>query len=436
MGHVFISYCHADTAYVRGLDLHLTGSGLHVWYDDELQHGDAWRKVVEQQIDACDAFVVVMTPAAGQSEWVGREIDRAVAAGRPIRPILLEGAAFPRFTDVHYETVHNASMPGRRFLADLRRLAGYDDALADQVRPPAGRAQVPTRDLETAGGASSVVFSPDGFHVAAGTVDGPVHIWNALTGATVQRLAGHGGLVSTVAYRGDGRVLATGGWDATVRLWDSFTGKPIRTLEGHTQDVNALAFTADGTRIVSAGEDTLLRVWDVATGQREDLVVPHSEAILGLATDPAGRYLATASADRSVVLWDARQLRPVAMFTGHTDGVAAVAFSPDGGCLAAAGRDRTIRLWRLTDGSSTGQVLVGHTDKVWTVAFSHDSRHIASGADDRTVRVWDVATGRLVNTFADYGGQIWGVVFSPATWWLAVACGSRERAARILDLGP
>ncbi|MEV4514370.1 TIR domain-containing protein [Dactylosporangium sp. NPDC049525] len=430
MGYVFISYSRADSHYVQALAGHLLGSGLDVWYDDELRNGDDWRRVVRHRVESCDAFVVVMTPPAEASEWVNREIDWAVAANRPVRPVLLEGASFQRLDDLHHEAVQGAAMPGRRYVAGLRRLAGHDDDLAEQVAPRTPQAAVPARDLPAGGTVSSIAFSPDGFHVAGGTADGGLHVWNARTGATVHTMRSGDGLLSAVAYRGDGRVLATAGWEATVRLWDPFSGELIRTLDGPTQDVNGMVFA--GPRLLSVGEDTMLRVWDAA-GHRLDLAVPHAEAVQGIAADPTGRLLATAGADGQVVLWDAQALRPVTTLAGHTDGVAAVAFSPTGDRLASAGRDHTVRLWRTADGT-TERVLTGHVEKVWTVAVSRDGRQVASGGDDRTVRVWDAATGEQLHRFKDHGGQIWGVAYSPAAAWLAVACGSRTHSARILDL--
>ncbi|GGM37096.1 WD40 repeat domain-containing protein [Dactylosporangium sucinum] len=430
VGYVFISYSRADSHYAKALAGHLMGSGLDVWYDDELRNGDDWRRVVRQRVESCDAFVVVMTPSAEVSEWVNWEIDWAVAAGRPIRPVLLEGASFRRLDDLHHEAVQGAAMPGRRYVAGLRGLAGYDDDLAKQVPPTTPKAAVPARDLPAGGAISSIAFSPDGFHVAGGAADGRLYVWNARTGAAVHMMRAGDGLLSAVSYRGDGRVLATAGWDATVRLWDPFSGELIRTLGGPTQDVNGVVFA--GPRLLSVGEDTMLRVWDTA-GHRRDLAVPHAAAVMAIAADPTGRLLATAGADGLVGLWDAQALRPVATLAGHTDGVNAVAFSPNGDRLASAGRDHTVRLWRTADGT-TERVLTGHVEKVWTVAFSRDGRRVASGGDDRTVRVWDAATGEQLQPFADYGGQIWGVAYSPAATWLAVACGSRSRSARILDL--
>ncbi len=65
---------------------------------------------------------------------------------------------------------------------------------------------------------SALMYSPDGntlAHGCSGTL-----LWNPLTGALKNRLAGHAGTVTSVTYHPDGNILATAGQDGTVLLWD------------------------------------------------------------------------------------------------------------------------------------------------------------------------------------------------------------------------
>jgi hypothetical protein len=77
--------------------------------------------VVRTQVDTCAAFVVVMTPSAEETEWVGREIDQAQQEGRQIRPLLLAGTRFFRLAELQYEDVRDNSMPSGRFIDQLTK---------------------------------------------------------------------------------------------------------------------------------------------------------------------------------------------------------------------------------------------------------------------------------------------------------------------------
>jgi hypothetical protein len=95
---VFLSYGGDGDGrpYARRLAQHLTESGVGVWFDGNVTPGDEWPEVLAEKIDTSAALVVVMTPEAGQSRWVTREILRAERLAKPIVPLLLAG--MPLFT--------------------------------------------------------------------------------------------------------------------------------------------------------------------------------------------------------------------------------------------------------------------------------------------------------------------------------------------------
>jgi WD40 repeat protein len=64
--------------------------------------------------------------------------------------------------------------------------------------------------------------------------------------------------VFTVAWSPDGKHLASGSWDTTVQVWDATTGHLVFTYRGHSDIVGALAWPPDGNRIASV--DDQLRV--------------------------------------------------------------------------------------------------------------------------------------------------------------------------------
>ena len=122
-GHVFISYAREDQAYARELAADLRTHGLGVWMDDRIDFGDRWWQTIVQAVRASAAVIVVMTPAAEQSEWVEREILLAQREKKPIFPLLLRGQGFPLLITVQYANVTQGQMPPDSFYERLARVA-------------------------------------------------------------------------------------------------------------------------------------------------------------------------------------------------------------------------------------------------------------------------------------------------------------------------
>jgi hypothetical protein len=89
--YVFVSYSHQDEGYARRLAEALEQEGLSAWIDDRIDYGTQWPRVIEQHLDDCSAFIVIMTPRSYQSDWVQNELNRAKRKGKPIFPLYLEG---------------------------------------------------------------------------------------------------------------------------------------------------------------------------------------------------------------------------------------------------------------------------------------------------------------------------------------------------------
>ena len=118
--YVFISYAHADAAYVKVLVAALDAAGVPWWYDERLEGGDRFGRVLAERIDGCAAFVLVMSPAAAASAYVAKEVRRAQRSRRPIYPLLLAGEPLPAVADRQYVSVAGAVPPPARFVDTLR----------------------------------------------------------------------------------------------------------------------------------------------------------------------------------------------------------------------------------------------------------------------------------------------------------------------------
>jgi hypothetical protein len=133
---VVVSYSRSDRTYVDQLAAYLGAQAIPVWYDRSIEAGAQFTAVIQQQIDACLAVVVVCTPSAMASEWVNREITYAVNQHKPILPLVLAPSpAHILLADRQQENVIGGRMPDGAFVSRLRALGGVLPAMAPAPAP-------------------------------------------------------------------------------------------------------------------------------------------------------------------------------------------------------------------------------------------------------------------------------------------------------------
>ena len=123
MGHIFISYSHKDKDYVHKLQEALQNEGFDVWIDDRIDYGTQWPKVIQDQLDACDAFIVVVSENSYESEWVQNEVARAKWKGKPFFPLLLNGDPWLSIQVTQWVDVRDKSLPPKKFYERLAHVA-------------------------------------------------------------------------------------------------------------------------------------------------------------------------------------------------------------------------------------------------------------------------------------------------------------------------
>jgi hypothetical protein len=123
MGHIFISYSHKDSEYAHALADRLQSMGFAVWIDARLDYGSQWPHKIQEQLDSCDAFILIMSPRSFVSEWVQGELQRAKRKAKPVFPLLLEGdEPWLSVESIQYYDVRNRRLPDDEFFADLKHV--------------------------------------------------------------------------------------------------------------------------------------------------------------------------------------------------------------------------------------------------------------------------------------------------------------------------
>ncbi|MCL4368249.1 MAG: hypothetical protein M1337_03660 [Actinobacteria bacterium] len=115
----------------------------------------------------------------------------------------------------------------------------------------------------------SLAMTPDGkilATVVAGMVNqqfiGLIKLWDAASGSELGTLTQTDGTARSIVFSPDGRLLAAGS-DNGIELWDTARRQRLLTLSGHTGSVGDLAFSPDGATLASGSGDGTVRLWRV-----------------------------------------------------------------------------------------------------------------------------------------------------------------------------
>jgi hypothetical protein len=129
-----VSYSSQDRSEVLRRVQAFKIAGISVFQEIlDLDPGERWEKALYHEIDNCDVFLLFWSKAAAASEWVGKEIDYALArrgdnADNPpaIQPVPIEGPPIvpppARLRDLHFNDallVHISAASSRGRLTTL-----------------------------------------------------------------------------------------------------------------------------------------------------------------------------------------------------------------------------------------------------------------------------------------------------------------------------
>lgn len=100
-GHVFICYSRTDERFVIDLATKLKNVGVPVWLDQwDIPDGANWDKTIEDAIISCPKLIVVLSPAAVESDEVQSEWHKALKEKKKVIPILYKTCEIPRRLDL------------------------------------------------------------------------------------------------------------------------------------------------------------------------------------------------------------------------------------------------------------------------------------------------------------------------------------------------
>ena len=296
-------------------------------------------------------------------------------------------------------------------IAEIERWRGKK-ILIPPVTPPATWRNIATFSGHEGLFASvtAVAIAPDEQHIASGSEDKTVRLWNLATGKEVVVLHGHTQFVQSVAFHPhQSDLLVSAGRDRLIKLWDWVAQREICSIAAHGQQVNTVTFSPDGQWLASGSADKTVKLWST-NGELISTFAAHQLAVNAVAFAPLALLIASASADATVRIWNLETAKLVRTLKGHTQAVRAIAFSPDGQLLASGGEDKTIRLWDVASGRCI-RVISGHSWSVSALMFESNDILI-SGSWDKTMKVWQVETGEAIAQWVGHTDSITSLAIS------------------------
>ena len=135
MADVFISYARATIRQAQAAAAGLRALGYTVWLDEDLPVHRAYSRVIEEQLAAARAALVLWSPDAVVSEWVMSEADRARSEKKLVQA-MLEEVRLP----MPFDQIQCADLRGWQGEADARGWKAALASIAELVgaREPAG----------------------------------------------------------------------------------------------------------------------------------------------------------------------------------------------------------------------------------------------------------------------------------------------------------
>lgn len=134
-GHdIFISYSRGDRAAARHFAKSLEDEGFTVWWDAALHSGESFDQVIERELRAATAAIVLWSPRSVVSRWVRAEATLADRQGKLI-PVIIEQCERP----IIFELTHSIDLADWVGDKGDPRWQGLVDDIARLVRDRAPR---------------------------------------------------------------------------------------------------------------------------------------------------------------------------------------------------------------------------------------------------------------------------------------------------------
>ena len=274
----------------------------------------------------------------------------------------------------------------------------------------------PFREHLLAEPVQQVVFSADSRSFYTINKNGSVSIWDAKTLSKQHSLSSELGPASSIVLSPNGSHLIAGTGSGQLWVLDARDLQVVAQRNTQSGKILPVGFSADGKFLVVLEFGNKISQWNVETWQLRSRVESelnierYSKALCAIPPD-SDMLLCPSEAD--LVWWDLAQSKELARIRINTRRSGHIAVSPTEPLLASAANGDFICLWNWQTRQTAGRLRGPRS--FHSVAFSPDGRRLVSGSRSKgALMLWDVSTRQEIARFGTHVSPILNSVqFSP-----------------------
>ncbi len=268
---------------------------------------------------------------------------------------------------------------------------------------------------------SASAVSQDGRHIATGSTDQTIVIWDADTGEPIYRLPGHQRGVHGLDYSKDGKFLVSAG-NGSLVVWALNSNEApteLRRFSGFPQPIQYIKLSPDGTKIVALTQLKTVEIWSVETDMKLHSFYCKSCVYLAVWSWDS-QLVAIGGEGRVVSVLDTKTAKLWRRWEHKDDGTVCIAFEAEDSILVGVTSGSKIKIWVLRE---QGEATLKHTlganmCSLLGASFSPLNMYVACGCFDHAIRIFDIAKGTQVGVLKSHFLMIKNLVWSPGSNFL------------------
>ncbi|CXI39567.1 ribosome assembly protein 4, putative [Plasmodium berghei] len=271
-----------------------------------------------------------------------------------------------------------------------------------------------------------LAFSPNSSHLATGSGDNTVRLWDINSQTPIATLKDHTDWVLSVLFSPDNKFLATTGMDKNVCIYDTHTGKLLNILTGHKKEVTTLCFEPlhllKETNIKKNIPEKKKQKKEqheapndknnkIKNGNEEESNINENKNLVNVTNpfpdnNPPEQSGEIREENENKSKIDKMKKRKKTEIPDENESETIIE-TKSKDCyyinsrLASAGKDGSIRINNILS-NSVDKILTGHTNTITCILWSginEKNSRIYSSSRDTTIKIWNVYNSTLIYDF-------------------------------------